>query len=418
MRIGYVVKRFPRYSETFVVTEVLAHEAAGCEVEIFSLRPPNDTHFQDLLARVRAPVHYVSECTRADSFWAALQEVWNLAPAARGALPDASGERAEDVYQAMQLALEVRQRGIDHLHAHFATVAVTVARLAARLAGVPFTFTAHAKDIFHEGVQPEDLRRKLEDAAAVVTVSDFNLEYLRRTFGPSARGVRRLYNGLDLERFPFREPLDRPARVVAVGRLVEKKGFGVLLDAAALLAAREVRFILELIGAGPLEEALRQRVQLLGLETRVRLLGPRPQAETARAVAGAAAFAAPCVVGSDGDREGLPTTLLEAMALGTPCVSTAITGIPEVLRDGQTGLLVPQNDPEALADALERLLEDSSLRVRLASQARRLIEREFDAHVNGARLRRLIAKVHGSAAGRVVGDRVETVLPAGVGAIR
>ena len=410
MRVGYVVKRFPRYSETFVVTEVLAHEAAGWEVEIFSLRPPNDTHFQDLLAGVRAPVRYVPEATRADGFWVALQEAGEVLPCAWSTLADARGELAEDVYQAVLLAMEVRRRGLDHLHAHFATVAVTVARLAARLAGVPYTFTAHAKDIFHQAVQPADLRRKMEDAAAVVTVSDFNLEYLRRTYGSSARSVQRLYNGLDLERFPFREPRHRPPRVVAVGRLVEKKGFDVLLEAAARLAARGVGFNLELIGTGELERQLRQRVDELGLGACVRLLGPRPQAEIARAVAEAAAFAAPCVVGNDGDRDGLPTTLLEAMALGTPCVSTDVTGIPEVVRQGETGLLVPQKDPVALADALQRLLTDGSLRVELALQARRQIEREFDARVNSAWLRWIIVEAHeahGATTNRVAPDRLE-----------
>jgi len=412
MRVGYVVKRFPRYSETFVVTEVLAHEAAGWEVEVFSLRPPNDTHFQDLLARVRAPVRYVPESTRADGFWAALQDATEILPAAWSALPSARGELAEDVYQALLLAVEVRRRGLDHLHAHFGTVATTVARLASRLAGVPFTFTAHAKDIFHETVRPDDLRRKLDDAAAVVTVSEYNLSYLRRTYGRSARRVRRLYNGLDLERFPFREPRDRPARIVAVGRLVEKKGFAVLLDAAALLAARRVEFDVELIGTGELEQRLRQRVHDLGLEAWVRLLGPRPQAEMVRALAEACAFAAPSVIGSDGDREGLPTTLLEAMALGTPCVSTDVTGIPEVLRHGETGLLVPQNDPGALADALQRLLTDLPLRLELAHQARSKIEREFDTRVNSARLRRIIAEVHESATDHVAPHWADAGLPA------
>src|SRR5881628_2793077 len=128
MRIGYVVKRFPRYSETFVVTEVLAHEAAGWDVEIFSLRPPNDTHFQDLLARVRAPVRYLpSEGTRKADFWAALQDARRLLPGAWAALDAARGEAAGDVHQALVLALEVRRRGIEHLHAHFATAAATVA---------------------------------------------------------------------------------------------------------------------------------------------------------------------------------------------------------------------------------------------------------------------------------------------------
>jgi glycosyltransferase involved in cell wall biosynthesis len=395
MRIGYVVKRFPRYSETFVVTEVLAHEMAGWEVEIFSLRPPNDTHFQDLLARVRAPVRYLpSEGTRPTDFWGALQEARRLTPACWAALDAACGEPAGEVHQALVLAVEVRRRGIEHLHAHFATSAATVARLAARMAEVPFTFTAHAKDIYHEDVRPDDLHRKLAEAAAVVTVSDFNLAYLRDTYGPAAAGVRRVYNGLDLERFPYRDPRARPPRVVAVGRLVEKKGFDVLVEAAALLAGRGTACAVDIIGGGELEEALARQVQERGLGERVRLLGPRPQAEMVRLVADAAAFAAPCVVGRDGNRDGLPTTLLEAMALGTPCVSTDVTGIPEILQDGETGLVVPQNDPEALASALGRLLGDPELRVALAERARRRIDEDFDSRTNAARMRQLLAGVH------------------------
>ena len=398
MRVGYVLKRFPRYSETFVVTEVLAHEEAGWEVEIFSLRPPNDTHFQDLLARLRAPVRYLpSEGTRPTDFWAALQEAERLLPGVWTALEAARGEPAADVYQALLLALEVRRRGIEHLHAHFASVAATVARLAARMAGVPFTFTAHAKDIFHEAVRPDDVRRKLREAAAVVTVSDFNLAYLRATYGPAAASVRRVYNGLDLDRFPYHEPRVRSPRVVAIGRLVEKKGFDVLIEAAFLLAGRGVEFTADLIGGGELEEALRRQVDDRGLSARVRLLGPRPQSEIARALTEAAAFAAPCVVGRDGNRDGLPTTLLEAMALGAPCVSTDVTGIPEVLRDGVTGLVVPQNDAGALARALERLLADPELRVGLATRARRRIEQDFDARRNGARLRQMMVDLRGRA---------------------
>ena len=395
MRIGYVLKRFPRYSETFVVTEVLAHEAAGWDVEIFSLRPPNDTHFQDLLARVRAPVRYLpSEGTRPADFWDAIQEARRLMPGCWNALDAARGEPAGEVHQALVLAAEVRRRGIEHLHAHFATSAATVARLASRMAGVPFTFTAHAKDIYHEAVRPEDLRRKLTEAAAVVTVSDFNLAYLRETYGPAAAGVRRVYNGLDLDRFTYRDPRSRAARVVSVGRLVEKKGFDVLIEATGLLAERGTSLAVDIVGAGELEEPLARQVLSRGLAGRVRLLGPRPQAEIVRMVADAAAFAAPCVVGRDGNRDGLPTTLLEAMALGTPCVSTDVTGIPEILRDGETGLVVAQNDPAALAAALERLVGDEELRVALARRARRRIEEDFDSGANAARMRQLLSEVH------------------------
>ena len=144
---------------------------------------------------------------------------------------------AVDAAQAVELAVLVEDAGLTHLHAHFGSVATTVARLASLLTGVPYTFTAHAKDIFHEEVDDADLRRKLRDAAACVTVSDFNLAHLRATYGAAADGVVRIYNGLDLSRFPYSPPAARPAAIVAVGRLVEKKGFGDLITACSILAA-------------------------------------------------------------------------------------------------------------------------------------------------------------------------------------
>ena len=395
LRVGYVVKMYPRYSETFIVTEVLAHEAAGLSVEIFSLRPTDDAYFQDAIARVRAPVHHLgAEGLQAGEFWAALEAASADLPGLWTELEAARGEEAGIVYQAVRLALEARRRGIHLLHAHFASVATTVTRLAARFAGLPYTFTAHAKDIFLDTVQPDDLQRKLRDAAAVVTVSDYNLQFLRRTYGAAAARVHHIYNGLDLERFPYEAPHDRPPQIVAVGRLVEKKGFGDLIEACALLARRGRTFHCQIIGTGELAGDLQAQIAhpragTRGLEASVELLGPRPQNELRRYLRRAAVFAAPCVVARDGNREGLPTVLLEAMALGVPCVSTDVTGIPEVLRDGETGLMVPQQDPEALAAAIERLLVDPALRVRLATRARCLIETEFDIVRNTVRIREI-----------------------------
>lgn len=393
MKIGYVLKRYPRYSETFVVNEILAHEAAGLEVEIFALRPPSDTHFQDIISRVRALVTYLSASgIKAADFWTALGGAAVSSPGLWTALGEAGSEDARDVYQAALLAREARLKGITHLHAHFATASTTVARLAAKFAGIPYTFTAHAKDIFHESVCPEDFRRKLEDAAGVVTVSDYNLRYLRENYGPAAERMRRVYNGLDLQRFTYKAPLHRPSRIVAVGRLVEKKGFADLIGACATLAASGRRFTCEIVGSGELEADLRGRIEQSGAGGIVRLIGPRPQAEVVRLVQEAAAFVAPCVLGEDGNRDGLPTALLEAMALGTPVVSTDVTGIPEVLRDGETGLLVPQRNPAALAGAISRLTRDSTLRIRLADRARRLIETDFNVHANAAHLREIFAQ--------------------------
>ncbi len=400
LRVGYVLKRYPRYSETFIVNEILAHEAAGLEIEIFSLHPPNDSHFQDAIARVRAPVNYLylpakgfttetltAEALKAADFWTVLDEASKVLPGLWTALETARGEEIHNVYQAMLLAREVCLKGIHHLHAHFATSATTVVRLASRFTGVPYTFTTHAKDIFHESVKPDDLRRKLSDAADVITVSDYNLEYLRKTYGPAAAHVKRIYNGLDLQEFSYEAPHDRPPRIVSVGRLIEKKGFTDLVEACDILTRRGCHFDCQIIGTGPLEADLRLQIERLGLQARVKLIGPRPQSEVIKYVQSAAVFPAPCVVGTDGNRDGLPTVLPEAMALGTPCVSTDVTGIPEVLHDGGTGLLVPQHDPTALAAAIERLLVDPALRVQLATRARRLIEAEFDIQRNSAHLR-------------------------------
>lgn len=393
-RVGYVVKRYPRYSETFIVTEILAHEAAGLAVEIFSLYPCIDSHFQDCISRVRSPVRHVhAENVKASEFWSAVRDAAHVVPDLFARLDAAAGEESKAVYQAVKLAAAAKAGGITHLHAHFASGAANVARLASKLAGVPYSITAHAKDIFHEEVDLDDLRRKVADASTVITVSDYNVRYLRETLGEAAAGgkVRRIYNGLDVPQFPFEDPADRPPLVLGVGRLVEKKGFADLVAACRVLADRGVEFRCTIVGEGECGRALREQVHNVGLGRGVELVGPMPQKRVFDLMRQAAVFAAPCVVGKDQNRDGLPTVLLEAMALGTPCVSTDVTGIPEVLRDGQTGLLARQGDPGALAAAIERLLADGPLRSRLARQARRLIEDEFDITRNAARIREIFA---------------------------
>jgi colanic acid/amylovoran biosynthesis glycosyltransferase len=331
-----------------------------------------------------------TENVKASTFWAAFEDAAAASPCLWDELKSCVGQTGQDVHQALRLTQLVRSKGITHLHAHFASVSTSVARLTARLAGVPYSFTAHAKDIFHEDVCPDDLRGKLADAAAVITVSDYNLRHLVETFGEAAGRVRRVYNGLPLDGFPYRSPAKRPPRVISVGRLVEKKGLCDLIDACALLAKRGLDFDCHIIGDGELAGPLREQIQRLGVASHVQMSGPRPQADVIEAVGNAAMLAAPCIVGDDGNRDGLPTVLLEAMALGTPCISTDVTGIPEVVRHEETGLMVAQRNPAELAGAIERLLEDHALRVRLAEQARRLIEAEFDVHANAEKIRRAI----------------------------
>ena len=403
IKVGYVLKRYPRYSETFVVNEILAHEAVGLDIDIFALRPTCDSHFQNIISKVRAGVTHIRKPiqgrvsnslnslspTPASYFWAELQEIALVIPDFWHKLAFAAGERASVVYQAGWLAREVRLRNITHLHAHFGSVATSVARLAAHFADVPYTFTAHAKDIFHNSVNPEDMKRKIRDSTAVVTVSDYNRRYVRQVYGSVADGVERNYNSLDLSQFAYASPRKRPPQIISVGRFVEKKGLSILIDACALLKQWGCDFQCQIVGTGELEKELKAQIEALGLEEQVCILGARPQNEVFELVQQAGVFAAPYVIGKDGNRDGLPTVLLEAMALGTPCVGTDVTGIPELIRHEQTGLIVPQENPQALALALQKLLENSALRVKFATEARKLMESEFDIHTNAALLRQL-----------------------------
>jgi glycosyltransferase involved in cell wall biosynthesis len=377
--VGYVLKVYPRFSETFVVNEIIAREAAGERVEIVSLRPPGDPRFHSRLADVQAPVTWIPGAGRsADRLWTLLREARAELPALDHLVPDLLAHDLDDAAQAIEVARWARARGIEHLHAHFATVATTVARLASLLTGIPYSFTAHAKDVFHESVDDEDLRRKLRDADHAITVSDFNLAHLRQRFPAETRRLHRVYNGLDLTDVPVRTTDPVEPSIVAVGRFVEKKGFADLIDAVAVLRDRGVRLPLRLAGCGRLEAALRDQVVASGLDDLVTFLGPLPQHTIHGLVAGATVFAAPCIVAADGDRDGLPTVLLEAMAIGTPVVSTPVTGIPEIVVDGVTGLLVPEGDPYALATALQRLVDEPALGPRLAAAARTRIEEDFD----------------------------------------
>jgi glycosyltransferase involved in cell wall biosynthesis len=389
-KVGYVLKRYPRFSETFILNEILAHEAAGQELEIFALRPVEETHFQDRLGQVRAGVTRIPDKQKtAEALWQIIGSVQDRLPDAWDAFGKMHHENGRDVAQAILLALECRARGVDHLHAHFGTVATTVARLAAKLAGINYSFTAHAKDIYFDYDENLNLAAKLRDARPVVTVSDFNVAYLRDRFGNDASHVVRLYNGLDLELFEYRAPQPAATDILAVGRLIEKKGFNILIEAVRLLRANGHPVRCRIIGDGDDRPHLAAQIKSGGLEDFVELLGPRPQSDVVAMMRMAAVLACPCVTGRDGNRDGLPTVLLEAMALGTPVISTDVTGIPELVQDGKTGLCVPEGDPEGLAEGLARLLASHELRQKLAAAARTAIERDFDITGNAAVLRSL-----------------------------
>lgn len=387
-RIAYVLKRFPRFSETFVLNELLAHEKAGAHVEVYSLLNPPDEPRHARLSTLRAQVTLLKSAGK--------HSIGEAAPKDK---PLFSGKTAQEIgalqAKADAVATDAAAKCITHFHAHFGSDATTVACLAARAINGTFSFTAHARDIYHAYVseQADTAMRqaKLREAAFVATVSDYNARYLS-ALCPEARIVR-IYNGVDLSSFT---PVDRadqvPGQLIAVGRLVQKKGFDVLLDACALLKDRKVSFQLSLIGSGPHEAVLKTKIQTLFLAEHVRLEGPLPQEELIRVMARSEAAVLPCVVTDTGDRDGLPTVLLEAMACALPVVTTTVSGGPEIVEDGITGKLCPPGDANALADALEDVLSNSKRAQAMGAAGRLRAERLFDLGTNAARLRALLSR--------------------------
>jgi glycosyltransferase involved in cell wall biosynthesis len=293
------------------------------------------------------------------------------------------------------LAARLREVGAGHLHAHFAHGPASVAQYASHLTGIPFSFTAHAKDIYT--TPPELLQAKLRAARFVVTCTEYNAQHLADLAGPPwASRIHRIYHGIDFDRFrgnAERNPEPRGSRgpvVLSIGRLVEKKGFPYLIEAARILAAGGRSFTVRIVGGGERRGALEAAIQRAGLKGTVELCGAMPQEKLLALYREAAAFVLPCVVTDNGDRDGIPNVLVEAMRMGVPVVSTAISGIPELVLHDRTGLLVPPHDAQALADAIAALLDDPERARRLAAQAAHHVADAFDLHRNAQSLRHLL----------------------------
>ena len=381
----YVLKRFPRLSETFVLREVLALEARGERVLIDSLLPPEDGPRHPELSRLQAPVRLLPRHPRLRDRAVART---HLRLAARSPLSwltrawRAAGD-PEDWRRFLQAGLvaeRARAEGARHVHAHFATASAVVARDAAALADLPVTVTAHAKDIYHRDNAPL-LNRRLRGVGAVVTVSDHNAAHLGRVLpGTPVHVVR---NGVEMLHLRKRT---ESSTLLCVARLVPKKGIDTLLTAFGMLADDLPAVDVEIIGDGPLCEVLREQARVQGVEDRVRFRGPLPSADVQEALLRCAMLVLPCRIDGSGDRDGLPTVLLEAMACGTPVITTDIVGLPELVRPGETGLLVPPDDPVRLAVAIRSLLDDAARAAEFGAAGRRLVGQLHDRDRTAAQL--------------------------------
>jgi glycosyltransferase involved in cell wall biosynthesis len=393
-RAGYIVRSWPRLSQTFIVQEIRALERLGVDIEIFSLSRSGEVLVQPEVAEIKASVTFLDEAAdvsspRRSMWWLAaarahpraLVHTWRSRDWDRGYHV---ATRWECLRLAMTLASIIAERqragrALRHLHAHFIHDSATVAHLTGKMTGMAWSVTAHARDLYQ--VAPRVIAERVRSAAAVITICESNLEYLRSLVVASDRPkLHLIHNGIDLADFPLRsmQPDDHPLRIVSIARLVEKKGVDDLIEACRRLAADGVPFKCQVFGDGPLADELRLAIDRLGLHDSVTLEGSRTRRELIGVMADSDAFALLPYVTSDGDRDGIPTVLVEAMACGLPVVSTDVAGIPDLVVDGVNGFLLDRRDVVGAAHALARLAREPDLGIRLGKEGRRTVEAEFD----------------------------------------
>lgn len=362
LHVGHILKQYPRLSETFILNEILALEAHDVEVSIFSLRHATEGRFHPAVASVKGPVHYVGDANKT-AFLDALRALPNLRadqlPEVFDFLDLLPGDRrARLALGAIEVAQCAQAAGVTHLHAHFLTVAAHTAHLVHLLTGLPYTVTAHAKDIYRHTVDWDLAARMASRASSVITVCDANLHYLAHRLDGAGVNLTRIYNGLGPQDPPTPTTARTPGLVLGVGRLVEKKGFDLLLEAIADLTSSRPEVRCVIIGDGDERSALEGQARRLGIDDRVTFTGPLPQHEVSHWLRQATVMAAPCRVGQDGNQDALPTVLLEALGAGLPAVTTPVAGIPEIIEHDVEGLIVPCDDNAALTEAVASLLDD------------------------------------------------------------
>ncbi|RFB79662.1 glycosyltransferase family 4 protein [Methylovirgula sp. 4M-Z18] len=389
--IIFLLKGYPRLSETFIAQEILGLEQLGLPVRIVAMRRPTDDRIHPIHREIKAPVSYLPEYLHHEPIrvlraaWAGLRRrrfaaAWRAVRAdfAR----DISRNRLRRFGQALVLVHEMPD-DTKHIHAHFIHTPASVARYASLLTGVRWTLSAHAKDIWTSA--DWDLKDKLHESDWAVTCTASGKERLDR-LGPAQRPVHLQYHGLDLQRFqPLTAP--RPARngvsaracvqLLTVGRAVPKKGLDILLDALALLPP-DLNWRWTHIGGGTELGKLKKRALALKIEQNLVWLGAQDQQAVLQHYRDADIFVLPCRIAKNGDRDGLPNVLMEAQSQGLACISSPISGIPELIADRETGLLVQPEDAGALSDAITSLIRDPDLRHRLGRAGQQRVRQMFD----------------------------------------
>ena len=396
LRVAYVIGTYPSLTTTFIDREIEALRRRGVRISVITIRRPEGRLSPEqaaqggsvrsvlpvpLVALIRSHLRFIRRRPRAYAR-AAIFLLSRPHPGARERV-----RTALHFGEAVHAATLIEELGpFDRIHAHFVDRAAVVALVAGRLLGIPYSATAHARDIF---VSPVLLPEKASEATFVATCTGFNRAHLEATLGPAAASkLRCIHHGVDAARYAPNAggPNGATPTILAVGQLREKKGFDDLVRACELLRARELAFSCDIVGEGPLERHLMMLARSLALGTTIRFSGALTHAEVIERYRTAAVFVLPSVTAADGDRDGIPNVVLEAMASGLPVVATRTSGIPEAVEEGGSGFLVPMHDPHALADRVETLLRDPVLRSRFGERGRALVAERFDVVANADRL--------------------------------
>src|SRR5437773_3077526 len=388
MLLGYLYSRYPVISQTFCDAEMLALERLGLDLTIGSIYSPLTSLRHEHISSLRAPIHYAppQEILRVSEKKAKIAGRWPRNLVERHDERYGPAVKAEQrARNALYFADFLARNGVDHVHVHFANRAAHTAVFLKEISGIPFSVTAHGQD-FMKDLGSDDLLREICEAAEFVAAeTDYSRDLLRRRCPDSAAKIHRVYNGMDLGRFPAsHDETARPAaapyhlpRIVSTGRLVTFKGFEDLIDACAELANRGIDFLCDIIGDGPLRDILQQKIEKLDLSSKVNLLGSLSQQAVLEKLRTTDIFALASTIDAQGATDVFPTVILEAMASARPVVSTRLAGIPELVLDGETGILVSPGEPSALTNALEQLLLDPELRLRHGRAGRARLEQHF-----------------------------------------
>lgn len=425
-KIGYILKGYPRTSETFITNEIRLLEKMGVGLSIFSVKKLEDEQNHAMVKDIKVPVAYLPQADplseaslgrwlldNVPKFSSSHRRLFKKRPLAylgvllaclkmsvqyrEGFFELPRSVFVKEFLQAGFIADAVLVAGdIQHLHAHFCHGSTTIAMFASEMTGIPFSFTAHAKDIYLKSLNPGKLlQKKMRNAAFLVTCTGANEEYLQ-CLAPKGTKIYKIYHGLDTQLFanPDRQLLNVKNNsvpiVLSVGRLVEKKGFNYLIDACAILKQRGHRFQCQIVGGGEgYTETLINLIKQLHLEDTVSLTGAVTQEALRDIYQQASLFALPCLVVDNGDRDGIPNVLVEAMAMRVPVISTDISGIPELINHNLNGLLVPEKNALAMANAIEKLLLDPDLRQQLGDAGRARVCKDFDSQVTTLALKDL-----------------------------